>query len=66
MTGIRSVDTDIPIFLADRFLLASNSKSMTGFLVAKFVDDAKLTWQSKIPSLFPDILNIHDGFKISQ
>ena len=63
MTGIRSIDTDIPIFLADRFLLASNSKSMTGFLVAKFVDDDKLTWETKIPSLFPNISNIHDGFK---
>ena len=63
MSGIRSVETDIPIFLADRFLLASNTKSMTGYLVAKFVEEGKLDWDSKIPELFPNIVNIHSGFE---
>ena len=63
MSGIRSVETDIPIFLADRFLIASNTKSMTGYLVAKFVEEGKLDWDSKIPELFPNIVNIHSGFE---
>ena len=62
MSGIRSIETDIPIFLADRFLLASNTKSMTGFIVAKFVDEGKLAWDSTIPELFSNISNIHSGF----
>ena len=63
MSGIRSVETDIPIFLADRFLIASNTKSMTGYLVAKFVEEGKLDWDSKIPEIFPNIVNIHSGFE---
>ncbi|MDG2299797.1 MAG: serine hydrolase [Planktomarina sp.] len=62
MSGIRSIETDIPIFLADRFYLASNGKSMTGYIVAKFVEEGKLSWESKIPELFPNIQNIHSGF----
>lgn len=39
--------------LNDRFHLGSNTKAMTGFVIAKYVEAGKLGWSTKFFDLFP-------------
>lgn len=40
--------------LNDRFHIGSNTKAMTGFLIAKYVELGKLKWDTKFFDLFPE------------
>lgn len=39
--------------LNDRFHIGSNTKAMTGFIIAKYVENGKLKWTTKFFDLFP-------------
>ncbi|MEO5673295.1 MAG: serine hydrolase domain-containing protein [Chitinophagales bacterium] len=43
--------------LNDRFHLGSNTKAMTAFLIAKYVDKGKLKWTEKFFDLYPEWRN---------
>lgn len=52
-TGYHSVQPDDTATLNDRFHIGSNTKAMTAFMIAKYVETGKLTWTTKFFSLFP-------------
>lgn len=52
--GKHSVDLTDTATLNDRFHLGSNTKAMTAFLIAKYVERGKLQWATKFFDLFPD------------
>ena len=51
--GHHSVALPDPATLADRFHLASNTKAMTAFLIARYVEKGKLRWDTRFFDLFP-------------
>lgn len=52
--GRHSVNLEDRATLDDRFHIASNTKAMTAFVIAKFVESGKLNWETKFFDLFPD------------
>lgn len=40
--------------LSDRFHIGSNTKAMSAFMVAKYVDNGKLKWSTKFFEIFPE------------
>lgn len=53
--GIRSIDSRERISSRDRFHLGSQTKAMTAMLVAKLVDQRRISYSSKISEFFPEI-----------
>lgn len=52
--GRHSVDLPDTASLNDRFHIGSNTKAMTAFIIAKYVEKGKLKWTTKYFDLFPD------------
>src|SRR6187455_1010332 len=52
--GRHSVDLRDTATLNDRFHIGSNTKAMTGFIIAKYVEKGKLKWNTKFFDLFPE------------
>jgi CubicO group peptidase (beta-lactamase class C family) len=64
ISGVRKVGTDIPVTLHDKWHLGSNTKAMTATLVARFIDQGKLTWETRLDKIFPEFApHFHPGFK---
>lgn len=55
--GRHSVDLPDTATLDDRFHIGSNTKAMTAFIIAKYVEKGKLKWDTKFFELFPDLKN---------
>ena len=53
--GVHSVDLKDAATLNDRFHIGSNTKAMTAFVIAKYVEKGKLKWSTKFFDLFPDL-----------
>lgn len=51
--GKHSVDLPDTAALNDRFHIGSNTKAMTAFLIAKYVEQGKLKWSTRFFDLFP-------------
>lgn len=52
--GRHSIDLLDTATLNDRFHIGSNTKAMTAFIIAKYVEKGKLKWSTKFFDLFPD------------
>lgn len=52
--GIHSIDLPDTATLNDRFHIGSNTKAMTGFIIAHYVEKGKLKWTTKFFDLFPE------------
>lgn len=52
--GRHSIDLQDTATLNDRFHIGSNTKAMTAFIVAKYVEKGKLKWTTKFFDIFPD------------
>jgi CubicO group peptidase (beta-lactamase class C family) len=52
--GRHSVDLRDTATIDDRFHIGSNTKAMTAFVIAKFVEKGKLEWTTKFFDLFPE------------
>ncbi len=52
--GKHSINLTDTATLNDRFHIGSNTKAMTAFIIAKYVDKGKLEWNTKFFDLFPD------------
>ncbi len=52
--GKHSTDLQDTATLNDRFHLGSNTKAMTAFIIAKYVEKGKLQWTTKFFDIFPD------------
>ena len=53
-SGKHSVDLPDTATLNDRFHIGSNTKAMTAFIIAKYVEKGKLKWTAKFFDLFPE------------
>jgi CubicO group peptidase (beta-lactamase class C family) len=51
--GVREVGKPDKVDAHTRFLIGSNSKALTTLLLAKLVDEGKLTWDTPVTSLLP-------------
>lgn len=52
--GKHSIDLTDTATLNDRFHIGSNTKAMTAFVIAKYVEKGKLKWTTKFFDIFPD------------
>ena len=52
--GRHSIDLPDAATLNDRFHIGSNTKAMTAFIIAKYVEQGKLQWTTKFFDLFPE------------
>ncbi|MDX1904996.1 MAG: serine hydrolase domain-containing protein [Thermonemataceae bacterium] len=52
--GRHSIDLSDTATLNDRFHIGSNTKAMTAFIIAKYVEKGKLKWTTKFFDLFPE------------
>jgi CubicO group peptidase (beta-lactamase class C family) len=57
--GTRKWGTDVPVTLNDLWHLGSDTKIMTSTIVARLVEQGKLTWAMTVSEVFPDLA---DGF----
>lgn len=62
ISGIRKVGSRELISREDKFHLGSCTKSMTATVAATFVEEGKLSWDSKLSDLLPEI-EIHSTLK---
>lgn len=52
--GVRELERQLPVTEHTRFRIASNTKSMTAFLVATFVDEGVLDWDDRVIDIWPE------------
>lgn len=52
--GKHSIDLPDTATLNDRFHIGSNTKAMTAFIIAKYVEKRKLKWTTKFFDVFPE------------
>ncbi len=55
--GKHSVDLNDSATLNDRFHIGSNTKAMTAFVIAKYVEKGKLKWATKFFDIYPEWKN---------
>src|SRR5262245_56595209 len=55
VTGVRKKDTDVAVTINDRWHLGSNTKAMTAVIVATLVEGGKLSWETTIGQIFPEL-----------
>lgn len=53
--GTRRSGEKIPVTRNDRFHLGSDTKAMTALLVSMFIEEGKLSWNSTLGGLFPEL-----------
>lgn len=53
--GVRERGSEVEVTAADRFHLGSCTKSMTATLIAMFVEDGTLRWDSTVGEVFEDL-----------
>jgi len=53
--GTRKAGANIPVTVNDRFHLGSDTKAMTALLVAMFVEEGKIRWNSTVSEIFPEL-----------
>ena len=51
--GAREIGKPEPVDADTLFMIASNTKSLTTLLLAKLVDEGKLTWDTKVTRVYP-------------
>lgn len=53
--GVRRMDRPGTVRVGDRWHLGSNTKAMTATLVARLVDQGKLSWTARLDALLPEL-----------
>lgn len=53
--GTRKAGEKIAVTPSDRFHIGSDSKAMTALLVAMYVEQGKLRWDSRLEEIFPEL-----------
>ncbi len=54
-TGVRKAGTDIAVTTNDKWHLGSDTKVMTACLLATFVEEKKLRWETTLVEVFPEL-----------
>lgn len=52
--GVREKGAPIPVDADSLFMVASNTKALTTLMLAKLVEQGKLTWETPVIDVFPD------------
>jgi CubicO group peptidase (beta-lactamase class C family) len=55
VAGVRKAGTDVVVMADDQWQLGSDTKAMTAVLIASLVERGRLTWDTTIGQVFPDI-----------
>jgi len=58
--GIRRVGSDQPVTLEDQWHIGSCTKAMTASLIARLVEQGKLSWDTTIAEVFPELSQTMD------
>jgi CubicO group peptidase (beta-lactamase class C family) len=53
--GVREVGKETSVELGDRFHIGSCTKSMTAMVIARLVDQGKLTWETTLSQALPEV-----------
>ncbi|MGC8643871.1 MAG: serine hydrolase domain-containing protein, partial [Isosphaeraceae bacterium] len=62
--GVRKLGASDPIQVQDQVHIGSCTKAMTATLIGMLVDDGRLSWQSTIAQVFPDVApRLHPAFQ---
>jgi D-alanyl-D-alanine carboxypeptidase len=62
-TGVRRSGDPTPVELSDLFHIGSNTKAITATLVAVYVDDGEITWETTLSDVFGDLIpEIHPDY----
>lgn len=54
--GVRKYGTNTPVTIDDEFHLGSDTKAMTATMLATLVEQGKLSWNTTIEQVFPDLV----------
>lgn len=55
--GVRKYGTNTPVTIDDEFHLGSDTKAMTATMLATLVEQGKLSWNTTIEQVFPDLVS---------
>jgi CubicO group peptidase (beta-lactamase class C family) len=55
VTGVRKRGTDVAVTINDKWHLGSNTKAITAVIVATLVERGKLSWETTIGQVFPEL-----------
>ena len=55
VTGVRKYGEDVRVTVNDQFHLGSDTKAMTATLLAMFVEEGKLRWDTALAAALPDL-----------
>jgi CubicO group peptidase (beta-lactamase class C family) len=62
--GVRKVGTNVLATLDDQWHLGSCSKTITATLIARFIEQGKINWNTTLIEVFPELeAHFHPGFK---
>jgi CubicO group peptidase (beta-lactamase class C family) len=53
--GVRKYGTDTPVTINDQFHLGSDTKAMTATMLATVVEEGKLSWNTTLEQVFPEL-----------
>lgn len=53
--GVRKYGTNTPVTINDQFHLGSDTKAMTATVLATLVEEGKLTWNTTLEEVFPEL-----------
>ncbi len=53
--GMRKTGTDIAVTAEDLWHIGSNTKAMTASLIGRLIEEGKMTWETTIADVFPDL-----------
>ncbi len=63
VTGVRRLGDPTPAELTDQFHIGSNTKAVTATLVALFVDDGEVSWDTTVGDVFEGVIaDLHPDF----
>jgi CubicO group peptidase (beta-lactamase class C family) len=57
VTGVRKAGTNVSVTIDDVWHLGSDTKAMTAVVLATLVERGKLTWETAIGEVFPELAN---------
>ena len=62
--GVRKEGTDVAMTTDDLVHIGSDTKAMTAVLIARLIDQEKLTWESTLADVLPELAaDVHQGYR---
>lgn len=61
-SGLRKHGTNTPVTINDKWHVGSCTKAMTATMIATFVEEGALDWNTSLKDLFPEMVNMHASY----